>query len=89
MTDEVDIHVRFVSRPMLLEIEQEARPISRKAVAVEVGDGKREAVVNADDGRSVVGEFVAEPLGKTPPCSVGAWTGWRLNMCRVAGASAT
>jgi hypothetical protein len=61
-----------VGRPMLLEIEQEVRPVSGKAVAVEVGDGEREAVVDADDGRGVRREFLAKPLGETAPRPVPA-----------------
>jgi hypothetical protein len=41
-----------------------------------VGDGEREAVVDADDGRGVRREFLAKPLGKTAPSPVPAWTGW-------------
>jgi hypothetical protein len=70
--DEVNVDVRFVGRPMLLEIEQEVRPVSGKAVAVEVGDGEREAVVDADDGRGVRREFLAKPLGETAPRPVPA-----------------
>jgi hypothetical protein len=34
---------------MLLEVEQEVRPVSRKLTVVEVLDGERETVVDADD----------------------------------------
>ena len=71
---------------MFLEIQQEVRPVSRKAAAVEVGDGEREAVVDADDGRSIRHEFRAKPLGETTPRPVPAWTGRWLNLFRVAGA---
>jgi hypothetical protein len=55
--------VRFVGRPILLEIEQEVRPVSWKAVLVEVFDGERETVVDTNYGRDVRREFLAEPLG--------------------------
>lgn len=86
MPDEVDIHVRFVRRPVLLEVEQEVRPVSWKAVAVEVFHGERKAMVKADDGRDVSREFFAEPLGESPPCPVPAQTCWRQNLFRLVGA---
>jgi hypothetical protein len=53
---------------------------------VEVGDGEREAVVDADDGRGVRREFLAKPLGETAPRPVPPWAGRRLNLSRRAGA---
>jgi hypothetical protein len=53
---------------------------------VEVGDGEREPVVDADDGRGVRREFLAEPFGETPSCLVPLWAGWGLNLSRRAGA---
>jgi hypothetical protein len=76
--------VRFVGRPMLLEVEQEVRPVSWKAMPLEVGDGEREAVVDADDGRGVRREFLAKPLGETAPRPVPARAGRRLNLHRFA-----
>jgi len=49
---------------------------------VEVGDGEREAVVDADDGRGVRREFLAKPLGEAAPRPVSPWTGWGLNLRR-------
>ena len=82
---EVDVGVRFVGRPVLLEIEQEVRPVSGKTVAVEVFEGKREPVVDADDGQCVLREFLAELFGKTPPSPVPAKARRRLNLLRRAG----
>jgi hypothetical protein len=53
---------------------------------VEVGDGEREAVVDADEGRDVRPEFIAEPLGETAPRPVPPWTGRRSNGFRRARA---
>jgi hypothetical protein len=69
---------------VLLEVEQEVRPISWKAVRVEVFDGERETVVDADDGRGVRREFLAKPFGKAPSSPVPSWTGRRLNLFRRA-----
>src|ERR1035437_281899 len=85
--DEVDVDVRFVGRPMLLKIEQEVRPISWKAVLLEVFDGEREAVVDANDGRRVSREFLAKPFSKTTPRPIQPGARWRLNLYRFAGAS--
>jgi hypothetical protein len=52
---------------MLLEIEQEVRPVSWKAVLVEVFDGEGETVVDTNYGRGVRREFLAEPFGETTP----------------------
>jgi hypothetical protein len=52
---------------------------------VEVGDGEREAVVDADDGRGVRREFLAKPLGETAPRPVPPWAGWGWNGFRRAG----
>jgi hypothetical protein len=83
---EVDIGVRFVRRPMPLKIEQEARPISWKAIFVEVLDGEREGVVDADEGRGVRREFLAKPFGETRPRPISPRTGRGLNLYRFAGA---
>ena len=82
--DEVYIGVRFVGRPVLLEIEQEVWPVWGKAMPVEVGDGEREAVVDADQGWDVRREFLAKPLGETPPRPVLPRTGRRQNLYRFA-----
>jgi hypothetical protein len=37
-------------RPVLLKVEQEVRPVSGKAISVEVREGEREGVVDADEG---------------------------------------
>lgn len=49
----------------------------RKLVAAR---GKREALVNADDGGDVRREFFAEPLGETPPCPIPPWARRGLNL---------
>src|SRR5665213_281928 len=81
---EVDVDVRFVGRPVLLEVEQEARPVPWEAVAVEILNGERESVVDTDDGRSLVTKLVAEPFGETTASPVPAWAGRRLNLYRLA-----
>jgi hypothetical protein len=52
---------------------------------LEVGDGEREVVVDADQGWDVRREFLAKPLGETAPRPVPARTGWRLHLIRRAG----
>src|ERR1017187_8758922 len=86
VSDEVDIGMRFVGRPVLLKVEQEARPVPWEAVAVEILNGERESVVDTNDGRSLVTKLVAEPLGEAASSPVPSWTGRRLNLYRFAGA---
>ena len=45
--------VVFVGGPMVLEVIQEGRPVAGHAVLLEVGQRKREAVIDADDGRVI------------------------------------
>lgn len=85
VSDEVDAGVTFVGRPVLLKTEQEARQVSWKAMPVEVFDGEREAVVNADDGRGIRRKFATKPFGDNPPRRVPAWARRRLNLCRLVG----
>ena len=77
---EVDVDVRFVGRPVFLEIEQEVRPVSWKAVLIEVLDGERESVVDPYDDRNVRSEFGAKPLREPSASPVPAWAGRRLNL---------
>src|ERR1017187_9116842 len=86
VSDEVDIGMRFVGRPVLLKVEQEARPVPWEAVAVEILDGERESVVDTDDGRSLVTKLVAKPLGETSPRPVSPRAGRGLNLFRFATA---
>ena len=48
---------------MLLEIDQKVFPVAGEPVLLKVGQRKREAVVDADEGRNVRPEFGGEPLG--------------------------
>src|ERR1019366_5608897 len=84
VSDEVDIDMRFVGRPVLLKVEQEARPVPWEAVAVEILNGERESVVDTDDGRSLVTKLVAETLGEAASSPVPAWARRRLNLYRRA-----
>ena len=77
MSDEVYIGAKFVSRPVPLEVEQEARPVSGKAVPVVVVDGEREGVVDADQIGDVAVEFFAEPFGETPARPEPLWRIWK------------
>ena len=64
---------------------QEALPVAGEPVRLEVGDGERETVVNADDGRSVRREFLAEPLSETTTSPISHWAGRRSNLFLRAG----
>jgi hypothetical protein len=68
----------------VLEIEQEVRPVAGEPVLLKVSEGEREGMVDADDGRDVPVEFLAEPFGETPPSPVTPWARWRLNLFRRA-----
>ena len=86
VSDEVDMRIRFVGRPVHLEIGQEARPVSRKPMAVKVRHWERECVVDANEGGDVAVEFTAEPFSKSTACPIPPWTGWGLNGLRRVGA---
>lgn len=47
---EVDIGVILIGRPMALEIVEEGRPVGRKPVGLEIMQGERKAVIDADHG---------------------------------------
>ncbi|HZL50867.1 MAG TPA: hypothetical protein VFC37_07945 [Terracidiphilus sp.] len=61
--DEGHVRVPGIGRPMLLEIDQKVFPVAGEPVLLKVGQRKREAVVDADEGRNVRPEFGGEPLG--------------------------
>lgn len=63
ITNEGDISVPFVGRPVVMEIDQKIFPIAGESVPLEVGQREREGVVDADDGWNVVAKAVAEPFG--------------------------
>src|ERR1035437_8692134 len=69
-----------------MEINQKVFPVAGEPVLLKVGQRKREAVVDTDEGGGVPVEFLAEPFGKATASPVPAWTGRRLNLFRRAGA---
>jgi len=68
----------------MMEIFEEALPVAGEPILLKVGEGEREGMVNADDGRCVRREFLAEPLGEAASSPIPAWAGRRLNLFRVA-----
>ena len=69
-----------------MEINQKVFPVAGEPVLLKVGQRKREAVVDTDEGGGVPVEFLAEPLGETTASPIAAWAGRRLNLYRFAGA---
>ena len=62
---EGDVGVPFISRPVVLEINQEILPVVGEPIFLEVGQWERKGVVNADECGDVTVEFLTEPLGQT------------------------
>jgi hypothetical protein len=67
-----------------MEINQKVFPVAGEPVLLKVGQRKREAVVDTDEGGGVPVEFLAEPFGKAASSPIPAWAGRRLNLYRLA-----
>jgi len=66
-----------------MEVLEKFLPLESKAVPFEVGEGKRETVVDADDGRNVLRQACKKPLGKTTARPVFAGTRRRQYFGRI------
>ena len=67
---ELDADVVPIGRPVVLEIVEEGRPVQRELIGLKVWKREGEAMVDADQGPSVLAQPPNEPLGKTSPCPV-------------------
>ena len=63
---EIDVGVVFIGRPMALEIVEEGGPIGLEPMDLEIPQRKREAVVDADQRRSILGQPLDQPFGEVP-----------------------
>ena len=77
LADEIDIGVILVGRPMALEIVEERRPVGLEAMHLEIAQREREAVVDADQRRHVLGQPFDQPFGDAAPRPVFARRWWR------------
>lgn len=62
LAHEIDIGVIVVGRPMTLEIIEKGRPIGLEAMRLEIAQRKRKAMIDADQGRRVLGEPLHQPF---------------------------
>jgi hypothetical protein len=76
------LHGRVVAigRPMVVEVFEEGRPVVRQAVGLEIRQGKRKAVVDADQGGHVFAQPLRQPLGDAAAGPVLAGAGWRQDL---------
>lgn len=76
--DGIDGEVVVICWPVVLEVVEEGRPVVGQTVGIEVADGEREGVVDADEGRGAIEKFGGEPMGEAAagPVFARAW-GWR------------
>jgi hypothetical protein len=56
VADELDIGVILVGRPVALEIIEEARPVRRQSMRLEIAQREGKAVVDADQRGRILGE---------------------------------
>ena len=77
VTDEIDIGVILVSRPMPLEIVEEARPVGQQPMRLEIAQRERKAVVDADQRGRILGQPFDQLFGDAlaGPIFAGRW--WR------------
>ncbi|EME70274.1 hypothetical protein H261_08813 [Paramagnetospirillum caucaseum] len=54
MPNEIDIDMIAVSGPMSMEIIKEGRPIRRQTMHFKISERKREAVIDANQGRHLI-----------------------------------
>lgn len=52
IANEIEVHTVFVGRPVSRKIVKKSRPVILQTIAVEVGSGKREPVIDAYQCRS-------------------------------------
>ena len=72
----------FVGWPMLPEIVEEGGPIVLQRMSLEIAQGKREAVIDADERRSALGEPPDQPFGNPASCPIFAARWRRINLDR-------
>jgi hypothetical protein len=56
-----------ICRPVPLEIIEEGGPVRQQPMDLEIAQGKREGVIDADDRRDVLGESFDQPFRDPAP----------------------
>ncbi len=82
VANEIDIGVILVGRPVALEIVEEGWPIRLEPVHFEIAQREREAVVDADQRRHVLGQPLHQPFGDALAGPVFARAWWWRNLDR-------
>ncbi|MFC7538836.1 hypothetical protein ACFQU2_04345 [Siccirubricoccus deserti] len=67
IADEIDIGVILIGQPVPLEVVEEARPVQREAVRLEVAHREGETVADADQRRHILGQALNEPFRNAAP----------------------
>ena len=83
VADEIDVDVP-VGWPMPLEIVKKVRPVRFQAVRLEISNRKREAVVDTDQGRRILGKPLDQPFGDAASSPVFARTGGHHSTARCS-----
>ncbi|WP_248308487.1 hypothetical protein [Bosea sp. 124] len=59
----LDIDLILVSRPVALEIVEEARPVEQKPMRIEIAQREGKTVVDADQYGRILGHLLHQPFG--------------------------
>jgi len=70
-----------VGWPVTLKVIQKRRPVMGQAILHKILDGKRKAMVNADNYRPIFGKLLDQPMGDlfSGPVPAGTWRRRLLN----------
>jgi hypothetical protein len=76
VANEIDVNV-LVGRPMMLEIIEEGWPVRLEAMNLEIAQREREAVIDADQRRHVLGQSLYQPFCNPAPGPIFPGRRWR------------
>ena len=79
---EIDIGMIGISRPVPLEIIEKSGPVWQEPMDLEVAQGKREGVIDADDRWDVLSKSFDQPFRDPAPRPVSLRRWWRRNFTR-------
>ena len=80
ITDEINIGVIVIGRPMALEIVEERRPIGQQPMHLEIAQREGKPVVDADQRGRVLRQSLDQPFGDATPRPIFLGGRWRWNL---------
>jgi hypothetical protein len=68
---------------MVVEVVEKGSPVRHQVMGLEIAQREGKAMVDADDGRNVIGQTLRQPFGQAAPGPVLAGAGWREDLLRL------